>query len=546
MRLSPSWPACCALLVLSPLFVQAADEPVSRDAPLQDVIDHFITDGLRTKGIAPAPPADEAVLLRRTMLDLAGRIPTTAETREFLSSNDSRKRERLVDRLLAGPEFAFHHRNELDSMLMEDRRSDGAWREWLLRAAQENRPWDQMFSAMLLGRDDDPAERPALAFLKVRARELDDMTNDTSRLFFGINVSCAKCHDHPLVLDWSQDHYFGLASFFSRTYLTKSNRLAEKSRGGVKFKTTAGEEKEARLMFLTGTAIAEPALAWTEEEIKAEEEAVRAQQNSDEAPPPPLPGFSPRMKLVETALEPEQNRFFARNIANRLWARLMGCGLVTPFDQMHSSNPPSHPALLEWLADDLIAHGYDMQRVIRGVALSAAYARSSRWTGEGNPPEPETFAVAQVKPLTPRQLSLSLLIASSNPLSLPGLEQPHDWGRRREQLENAANGFADQIERPSGSFQVSVTEALLFSNSERVQNEYLRDSGDRLVGALQEMADPREAVEAAFEAVLSRAPEGDERQAFTAYIEERKDRRSAALQQVVWALLASPEFRFNY
>ncbi|OYW19993.1 MAG: hypothetical protein B7Z55_07925, partial [Planctomycetales bacterium 12-60-4] len=408
------------------------------------------------------------------------------------------------------------------------------------------RSWDQVFSDILIGKDDSADQRGALQFLKSRSRDLDDMTNDTSSLFFGVSINCAKCHDHPLVDDWKQDHYFGLQSFFSRTYMTRSRRLAEKPWDEVKFKTTAGEEKTAQFMFLTGAVTTEPVVERSEEQRKAENEEVRRQRDKDDVPPPPEPAFSPRLELVRLALAPENRSFLARSIVNRTWARLMGRGLVHPVDQMHSANPASHPDLLDWLERDFVEHDFDVKRLIGGIVLSETYARSTQWTQQGEPPAPEVFAVATVRPMTPKQVSLSLSIATSHPDRHAKVLEEAGWAPTREQLENQAAGFASLLEYPGEHFQVSVTEALLFSNSSRVQSDYLRDGGDRLLGWLQSFPDDDAAVRSAFGAVLTREPAADEVELFRRYLAERNDRRVAALQQVVWALLTSPEFRFNH
>lgn len=521
--------------------LRAADFP-----SVQAAINHCVADNLAAAGVTPVSTTDDAGFLRRCTLDLAGRIPTLAETDEFTPLGAADKREQLVDRLLASADFSFHQRNELDLLLLARIKRDDEWRKYLLLAAQENRGWDRLFRELLLPDRERPGDKGAAAFLRERVQELDDLTNDTSALFFGVNVSCAKCHDHPLVDDWRQEHYFGMASFFKRTYRTKQGLLAEKFDGRMKFTTTAGEEHEAQFLFLSGVSIDEPASERSDEDRKSIEEAIKRAEKDDEAEAPPAPEFSPRSELVRLALEDDQQRFFARNIVNRVWARLLGRGLVHPLDQMHSANPPSHPELLDWLARDFAANGYDLKRLIRGIVLSDVYARDSRWTGTGDHPAPELFAVAVPRPLTPRQLALSLAVAAADPDQLPGLEKPEKWPQRREELENQSDGLSREFEIPEETFQVSVDEALLFSNGERVQNDLLRDSGDRLVGRLKSIDEDVAMVRHAFLAVLSREPEDEEQQTLVEYLTARSDRRVEGIQQVVWALVTSPEFRFNH
>lgn len=525
----------------------SASELPPSDLAIEAVIDHYIRDDLAARQIVPAPRADDATVLRRTTLDLAGRIPTVTELEDFQAQSPSEKRERLVDRLLDSPDYALHLGNEWDALLIpEGKGSDNEWRAYLLQAARENRPWDQIFADILAAKEDDPARRGALQFLKVRARELDEMTNDTSVLFFGVNVGCAKCHDHPLVDAWKQDHFYGMTSFFARTYQTRSRRLAEKPFSEVKFKTTKGEEKTAALMFLTGAAASEPAIERTAEQKKADDEEIRRQQREENIPPPPAPSFSPRMELVQLALRPENRRFFARNGVNRIWARFFGRGLIHPLDQLHSANVASHPALLDWLERDFVEHGFDVQRLVRGIVLSEAYARSSQWLSQDPAPPTEAYAVAMVRPLSPKQLALSLHIAVANPQSFQSVLQSPQWAGVRTNLENQSAGWSSAFELPSEHFQISVTESLLFSNSDRVQNELLREGADRLLSVLKAHSDVDAGLQAAFRAIFSRPATADELATFRTYVAERTDRPVAAWQQVVWAMVTSPEFRFNY
>jgi Protein of unknown function (DUF1549)/Protein of unknown function (DUF1553) len=523
----------------------AAEELLPGDVTVELAIDTYVDRRLEQENVTAAPPGDDLAYLRRVVLDLAGRVPTSSEVLAYSESNDPRKRELLVDRLLASPDFVFHQRNELDMLLLGTGGND-EWRDWLRRSIEEGRNWPTLFSHLIRARETDPAEKHGAAFLKSRAANLDDLTNDTSRIFFGVSINCAKCHDHPLVLDWTQDHYFGLASFFSRTYLTKKQFLAERDEGALKFRTTAGEEKQAGLMYLTGLVVTEPEVAPKTDEQKQLAEKKQQADNELETPPEP-PAYSRREKLIEVALQPDPNGFFARAFVNRVWARLLGVGLVTPLDQMHSENKPSHPELLAWLARDAVAHDYDLRRLMRGIVLSRAYGRTSRWEGSGDRPAEHLFAVAHVRPLTPMQFSLSLSIATSNPLDVSGaVDNLPAWPAKREELEKQARDFSRQFEIPVENFQVGVGEALLFSNSERIERDYLRESPDRLPGVLLGISDRSAAIAAAFRAVLGRGAEPEEIDAMTAYLSAREDRRAGGVSQMIWSLVASGEFRFNH
>ncbi len=523
-----------------------AADLLSADQPLESAIDHYVEVLLKTDKVTSASQASDSNLLRRLMLDLAGRIPTTAEAQAFVASQSPTKRVEFVDQLLASPDFVWHHRNELDAVLQQPNRHNDEFRKYLLGAVEQNRPWDRMFQDMLAGDESDEHQKRALFFVRNRTRDIDDITIDTSVLFFGVNVSCAKCHDHPLVEDWKQDHFYGMTSFFSRTYLGKKEGLGENFSGEVKFKTTKGDEKQAKFMFLSGSVIDEPKLERTPEQKKETEEAIKKFMKEDSSPPAPKPEFSPRAKLVEVALRDGDNQFFAKNIVNRLWLRLTGHGLVNPPDQLTAANPASHPELLSWLARDMVAHGYDMKRLLRGFALSQTYSRTSQWDSAAEPPLPKYFAVAIPRAMSPRQYGLALSMASASPANFPKADQPDEWKKRREQLESQANGLAGHFEQPRESFQVAVDEALLFNNSTRIESELLRDSSDRLMGYLKTQPDPAATITAAYWAISSRAPTADESAAITNYLSKHPAAPADAWKQAIWALMTGPELRFNY
>jgi hypothetical protein len=343
--------------------------------------------------------------------------------------------------------------------------------------------------------------------------------------------------------DWKQDHFYGMKAFFARTY-DAGGFVGEREFGLVKFKPNKGAEKQAKMMFLTGKTVEHASYREpTNEERKKDQ--MRVEEVKRKRQPPPAPAFSARAQLVETALLPGERDYFARSLVNRLWHRYFGLGLVSPVDQMHSANEPSHPELLAWLARDTITHGYDLKRLTRGLVLSKAYARSSRWEGD-NPPRANLFAVARARPLGPMQLALSLRLATTDPQSFGANLKADDLEKRIEGQENSARGFASQIEQPRDDFQISVGEALLFSNSDRVQKELLADIGDRLLGRLKQLKTPEEVVDTAVSNVFCRPPRPEEVQLLSAFLQKRADRPVEAARQMVWALLTSSEFRFNH
>lgn len=532
------WLALAGFLFCSPAL---SDELLPADRDMAAAIDHYVTAKLEQAGMKPVSLASDANLLRRTTLDLVGRIPTAAETHAYLDSTEADRRVKLVDRLIASPGFVRHQANEFNTMLMYG--SNANLRSYLETALRENRRWDRMFREMLLGEDGDTDQKGAIQFIKSRVSDLDKLTNETSVAFFGVNVSCAQCHDHPLVPAWTQEHFYGMKSFFNRTF-DNGGLMGEREYGIVQYTTTGAEKRDARLMFLTGTVIDEPATAEPNEQQKKEEKN-RLEELKKNKQAPPAPAFSRRAQLVEVALRSGPNELLARSLVNQLWSRFFGRGLVTPLDQMHPENKPSHPELLAWLARDTIDHGFDIQRLIRGMLLSDTYARASQWSGENRPAD-DLFAVGSVRPLSPQQYGTSLRIAATSPDQFEPTAKPDEIEKRIEGLENSGRGLTNDLEPPRADFQISVGEALRFSNDNRVQSELLREGGDGLVGKLMKIPDPDERILTAFWNVFNRPPETDEVAALKAYFDSRQDRPADACRQIVWAMLTSSECRYNY
>jgi hypothetical protein len=532
------------VLLLNHHTARAADL-LAPDRPIAEVVDHYIDDVLRKEGIKAAPGADDSTVIRRLTLDLAGRIPTVAESRAYVGSTDSDKRTRLIDRLIGSPGFVRHQATELDSLLMTGTKA--SLRDYLVKAVGENRPWDRVYRELMLTDQADKVQKVASEFLRQRVKDLDRLTADVSSTFFGVNISCAQCHDHPLVRDWKQDHFYGMKAFLNRTFLNGNGKdalLGEHGYGMLRYKTTEGVERVARMMFLTGRTINEPE-ANSSSPDEREKEKQQLERAKKEKVPPPAPRFSARAKLVEVSLQPEDRDFFGRAIVNRVWNRFFGRGLVMPMDQMHSANPPSHPELLAWLARDTAMHGYDLRRLIRGLVLSRAYSRSSRWDGD-LAPRPSLYAVAAVRPLTPMQLAASLRMATTDPANLPASLKPEELETRINATEESARALAKSFATSGGDSQIGVAEALLFSNGRTIPGELLSDRAGMLVGRLNQTAAPADRIDLAVRNVLSRPPDDDELRILGAYLAQRTDRPEEACRQIIWALLTCAEFRFNH
>jgi hypothetical protein len=541
--LRPVLAAAALVLVIADTALCADLLPADRR--IDEVVDHYVDEGLGKASVTPVAVADDQAIIRRLTLDLAGRIPTAAESRAYAASTDRDKLRLLVDRLMASPAFVRHQVTELDTMLMAG--SKESLRDYLVQAVGENRPWDRIFRELMVPDQTDKVQKAAAVYLRQGLKDFDRLTADVSSTFFGVNISCAQCHDHPLVRDWKQDHFFGMKAFLSRTFVNGNGNdsfLGEHGYGTIRFKTTEDVERQARLMFLTGRKVEDPDGKEPSKDDQKKEKAELDRSKKAKVPPP-TPKFSARAKLVELALGSGDREFFSRAIVNRIWHRLFGQGLVMPLDQMHSANPPSHPELLAWLARDLADHGYDLRRLIRGLVLSDVYARGSRWDGSETP-RPSLFAVALVRPLTPMQLATSLRLATVDPASLPGEFRSEPFEKRIGALEESGRSLASSFSTSGGDPQIGVAEALLFSNGKKVSHELLSDGPGSLVGRLEHASGSGEVIDLAMRNILSRAPDEEEVRALSTFLAERTDRPEEARRQLVWILLADSEFRFNH
>lgn len=374
-----------------------------------------INNLLQAKRIGPAlSNCSDAEFLRRLYLDLTGRIPTSAEARAFLDDTSPDKRARLADQLLSSPGYAEHMATVFDVMLME-RRPDkhvkaDEWREFLLASFRENKSYSTLASEMLGADGVDAARRAAAKFTMDRDLTVDLLTRDVGRVFFGMDLECAQCHDHPLVNDYFQADYYGIYAFFNRSYIFQPDKkqpavIAEKAEGDVKFKSVfTGDEGDTRPRLPGDQQIEEPTFK------KGEEYKVKPDPKKNTVRP--VPNYSRREVLAKLVQE-GKNDAFRKNIVNRLWAHMIGRGLVHPVDFHHGANPASHSELLDELANEFAASGFDIRSFLREIALSNAYQRSFRMPNDVAP------FVAEATKLRPG-LSQQLEQTSA---TLPQLEQ---------------------------------------------------------------------------------------------------------------------------
>lgn len=520
----------------------------AQDAPLRALIDSEIAAAWQRESIAPAPAATDAEFLRRVYLDLAGTVPTYDETVEFLADASVDKRARLIDRLLDDPRYAQHQADVWDQILFgrnppgyDTDKRDGI-QAWLREQFASNTPYDIWVRALLRAEGNSVEQGPPVYWMQYR-NQPEDASESVSQIFLGVQLQCARCHDHPYE-NWTQLDFYGMAAFLARLEIVSAGKkdnltlwaIGEKSTGDVLFTGPAKQQQPGKQgepvkpKFLLGDPLAEPPLPDGFQEVKFE---------NDKPPPPPV--FSRKDQLADWLARAE-NPFFARAIANRLWAQYLGRGLIHPVDNMGPANAGSHPALLDALARSMIEQRFDVKAFVRELVNSQTYQRSSAGsTGES---QPQWFQHARTRPLTAEELVAAWRVVTGydaaqaqagTPIP-PGPFQPLEGGYVLQFFGQPNNG--------AGDFQGGLGEHLYLNNGIL---RLLADSPGSLIGELSaNSAAWPDRVEQLYLQIFNRPPRPDELQPMVDLLSAAGDPGVEQLRDAVWAMMTCSEFRFNH
>lgn len=498
-------------------------KPVRQDfASVAMAIDAFAAEGWERRGVKPSSAADERIWCRRVHLDLVGRIPTRAELEEFLFAPVHSKRGKLVDQLLASDEYAVRMRELWDVFLMgrgkranhEDRRKQNGWWAFLENAFRANRPWDETVRDCLVARPETPESQGASWFLYERRDQHQAIAEAVAPVVYGTRVDCAQCHDHPLAREIKQGHYWGLVAAYNRGKNVKgSSEVAESAVGGfINFTNLEKESQPAVVALLNGRTVEE---TWPDGDQKEEDSDDKYVDPSAKIR---VPKFSRREAFADAATQ--DNPLLARAFVNRMWAALMGRGIVDPADEMNERNTPSHPELLDWLAQDFASHGYDVRRLLQGIVLSRAYALSA---GEA---APESFAGALERSLSAEQIARSWRVAV-------GLSPDDDTLRRA-----VIAALPDVLPR---DYNATFQQAQFLATSPAL-GDLLKPAPGNTVARLIAQPDVASQVREAFISVYGRWPDAGEAARVGAFLDEREARPAEAVRDLLWALMTSAEF----
>jgi len=514
--LAAAWTAMADVQPQSKRSQPSAAQPTALEtAQVVGQIDAIILNYLSAEKVKPAEPASDAEFLRRVYLDITGKIPTAEQAAAFLDSRDPNKRAQLIEQLLASPEYGRHFADEWVRLLVPRNSDNRALRtqplfDWLAEQFNQNRPWSEIVTALLTATGTQQ-ENPAVTYFLAHPN-LDQITNSVCKLFLGNQLQCAQCHNHPFT-NWKQNDYWAFAAFFSKVRADNTVRAA-------KLGNSPGVTETSRF-FGRRPNQPEGYRALPPKFLAGEQPALRADE--------------PYRPVLAKWLTSPDNPYFARATVNRWWAKFFGRGLVNPVDDMHEDNPPVYPELLELLAQQFVAHQFDLKWLVRTITNTQAYQRSSRPAGE-QPADPALFAQMPVKPMTPAQLfdALAQVVGFNRNLALrkPAVGAKPGFNIR-EAFIVAFSGdeAADPLDYQSG-----IPHALRLMNSQLTNAE-----GLVLQEALRRGKSPEETLDWLFLGTLSRRPTEQERQRFLAYVAQRQYARTA-WADIFWALLNSSEF----
>ncbi|MGL6097203.1 MAG: DUF1553 domain-containing protein [Fimbriiglobus sp.] len=527
-----------AVATITSPFPNRVDPAAFVAPPAAGTVDRLVLAKLKLLNLPPSPPCSDAEFVRRATLDVCGVLPTPDAVRTFVADTSPDKRAKLIDALLARPEYVDYWAHKWSDLLLVSTRKLQPPAMWAMyktvrRAVADNRGWDRFARDVLTASGSTLGSGGGNYF--VMHKDVTDLAESTASTFLGMAVGCAKCHNHPLE-KWTQDQYWGFANLFSRVGLKDGPRPGEV----IVLSLPAGDALHPR----TGKP----------------------------TPPAPFdgspltdPAADRRAYFADWLTKPD-NPFFAKAAVNRVWRALMGRGLVEAEDDLRDTNPPTNPDLLDALTADFVAHGFDVKHLIRVILTSEAYQRSSvplpanaaddrfysRYLVRRLPAEVILDAYSDVTGVPTPFTHVSL-----GPSGGERMSTDFPMGTRAVQLPDALliSRFLDSFGRAEReqvcacerTTDASVAQALHLNNGQTL-NDKLRDPKSRVSGWLAAGTPDDEIVDRVFSLALSRPPTPTEKAKFLAALADAgadpKARREA-VEDVAWAVLSGKEFLFN-
>ncbi|MFK7779493.1 MAG: DUF1549 domain-containing protein [Gimesia sp.] len=495
--------------------------------PRNNFIDGLVWDKLKKYGIKPSEPVNDATYLRRVALDIIGRTPTADEARAFLQDTSPKKRERLIDYFLEQPEFGDHWANKWADMLRPNPYRVGIktvvnFDAWIRDAFHQNKPLDQFAYELLTARG-GTWHNGAVTLFRDR-RQPKELTTVVSQLFLGIRLSCAQCHHHPSEI-WGQDDFYSFAAYFAK--------VGRKGRG-----------------------ISSPISGSEEMVFTANSGSVKHPLTNEVMKPRPLfgdvpeikPNQDPREVLAGWIISP-QNHFFAEVSANRIWADLMSRGIVEPIDDFRESNPPSNGPLVKALGKHFREVKFDQKKYIKAILSSYVYSLSSL------PNETNVADGRNYSRFYRQRLRAEVLLDSiSQLIGVPDTFVAMPVGSTAKQLwtHRVTSVFLDSFGRPDPNqdppcertTETTVVQVLHMMNSREMYSRIQSSEGNSAKWAKSKMT-PDQIIEEIYLTAYSRYPTIEEKRLGRSLFEKENANRQHIIEDLVWALLNTPEYLFK-
>ncbi len=496
-------------------------------------IDDFILTKLKALNIAPSKQCDDATFIRRAYLDAAGILPTPEEVETFLADKDAGKRARLIDALLERDEYVDYWTYKWSDLLLVSSRklrSNAMWAfyNWIHDSVKQDKPWDVMTREIFTGTG-DTLKNGALNYF-VLHKDPIDLTENVTLAFMGQRLTCARCHNHPLE-KWTQKQYYQMANLFSRI----GQKSGDAAGDTVIFAKVSGDINHPRLL--------------------------------KPLPPSPLDGtpipldstVDRRLPFSEWLTSP-QNAYFSRAIVNRVWGNFMGRGIVDPIDDVRATNPASNEDLFAALSKDFVAHKFDIKYLIRTIMNSEAYQLSSE-ANATNQADNKYYSKYIVKRL-PAEVMLDAFSQVSGvatkfdgyPAGTRALQLPDT---RVKSLFLTSFGRPERIlcDAAERSTVPSIAQALHVINGDTLNKKLSAPDGFPALAVKLGLSDAR-LLDNLFLAAYSRYPGAEEKAPMLAALQSarlktgsadaQRDARQKSIEDMMWAMLTSKEFLFNY
>jgi hypothetical protein len=495
--------------------------------PRRNFIDGHVWDKLQRLGLTPSVVASDSTFHRRAFLDVIGRLPTPDETLAFLADQSPDKRAKLIDRLLERPEYADWWASKWADLLRPNPYHVGMkavlnFDAWLRESFRRNKPYDQFVREILTAQGSTFRDGPTVFFRN--RREPDEITTMVSQLFLGVRLDCARCHHHPFEI-WGQDDFYSLAAFFAR--------IGRKGQG-ISAPISGGEE----VIFTRPTG------------------TVKHPVTGKVLPPRPLLGKEadvpedrdPRQVFVDWATS-NDNPYFAKVIVNRVWADLMGRGIVDPVDDLRATNPPSNGPLLDALAADFRKNGHDLKKLIRTIAASYVYGLATT-PNDRNLGDSRNYSRHYRQRLRAEVLLDAITDITGVPETFeatpPGTRAMEVWTVRAKSVFLDSFGRPDPNQDPpcERTTDTTVVQALHLLNAPNLHRKITADDG-RAAKLAASQRTPAEIVNELYLLAYCRPPTDAERAAGIKRFEGGAATRRRAVEDLMWSLVNTPEFVFN-